>query len=85
MTKVENESLVPVADTEGLGLGVGRRTIGRLIKNPPPGFPAVLRINGRLYVCRSELEEYKAHLIAGAMSATPPSPSKTAALSGEVA
>ena len=33
------------------------------MKNPPPGFPAVMKINGRLYVRRSELEDYKRALI----------------------
>jgi hypothetical protein len=63
MSTVENESLVPVADA---GFGVGRRTIGRRIKNPPPGFPTVLRINGRLYFRRSELEKYRAQMLAEA-------------------
>ena len=61
--------LVPLADPAEVGLGVGRRTIGRKVKNPPPGFPTVLRINGRLYVRRSELEAYKARLIAEALAA----------------
>ncbi len=67
MLDIKPETLVPLADTEEVGLGVGRRTLGRRIKNPPPGFPAVLRINNRLYVRRSELEAYKAHLIANAV------------------
>jgi hypothetical protein len=66
MSTTENETLIPLADTEAVGLGIGRRTIGRRIKNPPPGFPTVLRINGRLYVRRSELNAYKARLIAEA-------------------
>jgi hypothetical protein len=65
---IENESLVPLADTDSVGLGIGRRTLGRRVKNPPDGFPTVLRINGRLYVRRSELEAYK----AGAASLTEP-------------
>jgi hypothetical protein len=65
----ETETLVPLADTAEVGLGVGRRTLGRRIKNPPPGFPTVLRINNRLYVRRSELEAYKARLIAEAVVA----------------
>jgi hypothetical protein len=56
MSTIATESLVPLADTDEVGLGIGRRTIGRRVKNPPPGFPTVLRINGRLYVRRSELE-----------------------------
>lgn len=71
----ETETLVPIANTVEIGLGVGRRTLGRRIKNPPQGFPAVLRINNRLYVRRSELEAYKARLITNAIglaSATKP-------------
>ena len=68
MSATESETLVPLADTDGIGLGIGRRTLGRRVKNPPPGFPAVLRINSRLYVRRSELEAYKTRLIAEAMT-----------------
>ena len=42
--------------------------LGERIKNPPPGFPSVLRINNRLYVRRSELERYKERLIAEAIA-----------------
>ena len=69
MSTIATESLVPLADTDEVGLGIGRRTIGRRVKNPPPGFPTVLHINGRLYVRRSELEAYKAKLIAEAIAA----------------
>jgi len=69
MLNSETETLVPLADTAAVGLGVGRRTIGRRVKKPPEGFPAVLRINGRLYVRRAELEAYKARLIAEAVIA----------------
>lgn len=67
----KTEALIPVADVDSVGLGVGRRTLGRRIKNPPPGFPQVLRINNRLYVRSSELEAYKARLIAEALAAPP--------------
>jgi hypothetical protein len=70
MLNSETESLVPVADADKLGFGVGRRTIGRRIKNPPPGFPTVLRINSRLYFRRSELEKYRAQMLAEAEAAT---------------
>jgi hypothetical protein len=70
MLNSETESLVPVADADKLGFGVGRRTIGRRIKNPPPGFPTVLRINSRLYLRRSELEKYKARMLAEAEATT---------------
>lgn len=62
------ETLIPVANTEALGLGVGRRTIGRKIKDPDSGFPPVIRINGRLYVRQADLDAYKSNLIAGALS-----------------
>ena len=65
----DNETFVPLADAAGVGLGIGRRSLGRRIKNPPPGFPAVLRINNRLYVRRSELEAYKSKLILDAVIA----------------
>ena len=61
------ETLIPLADADRVGLGVSRRTIGRIIKEPPADFPRVLRIKGRLYVCRSELETYKQKLITGAI------------------
>jgi len=64
---IKHESLVPLADADDVGLGIGRRTIGRRVKNPPDGFPTVLRINSRLYVPRSELETYKQKLITGAI------------------
>jgi hypothetical protein len=67
MSNIESESLVPLADTDEVGLGIGRRTIGRRIKNPPNGFPTVLRINRRLYVRRSELENFKQRLITEAL------------------
>jgi hypothetical protein len=63
-----NIELVPVADTDALGLGVGRRSIGRRIKNPPENFPRPIRINGRLYFRRVELEAYKQRLIQQALS-----------------
>jgi len=63
-----HEELVPAADTDALGLGVGRRSIGRRIRNPPPGFPVPIRLNGRLYFRRSELETYKQELIRSALA-----------------
>ncbi|MGA2493329.1 MAG: hypothetical protein ABSF67_10305 [Roseiarcus sp.] len=66
MSNIESETLVPLADADAVGLGVGRRTLGRRVKTPPPGFPTALRINGRLYLRRSELEAYKTQLIAEA-------------------
>ena len=68
MSTEEIERLIPAADTEALGLGVGRRSIGRYIKNPPEGFPTPLRINSRLYFRRAEIEAYKQKLIQRALS-----------------
>jgi hypothetical protein len=65
----EDDALIPVADDQAVGLGVGRRSVGRRIKNPPPGFPLPLRINGRLYFRRSELKAYKQRLIEEALAA----------------
>lgn len=70
MSNVDIETLVPAADTNAVGLGVGRRSIGCRIKNPPAGFPAPIRINGRLYFRRSELEAYKQKLISEALAAS---------------
>ena len=67
----EDDALVPVADVEAVGLGVGRRTVGRRIKRPPSGFPTVIRINNRLYFRRNELRRYKQRLIAEAIAASP--------------
>jgi hypothetical protein len=69
MSIEEVETLIPAADTAAVGLGVGRRTIGRKLKNPPEGFPTPLRINRRLYFRRSELESYKKKLISEALAA----------------
>jgi hypothetical protein len=58
--------LVPAANSEKVGLGFGRRTLGRRLKNPPPGFPPTIRINGRLYFEEGALEKYKQALFADA-------------------
>ncbi len=55
--------LLPLAKADALGLGVGRRTLGRRIKDPSSGFPAPIRLHGRLYVSKSDLDAYKARLI----------------------
>jgi predicted DNA-binding transcriptional regulator AlpA len=62
-----DETLIPVADAEALGLGIGRRSIGRRIKDDPQ-FPPALRIRGRLYVRKSDLENYKTRLISAALA-----------------
>ena len=69
MSTEEIERLIPAADTEALGLGVGRRSIGRYIKNPARRFshstPDQLC---RPYFRRAELEAYKQRLIQRALS-----------------
>jgi hypothetical protein len=68
MSISKNETLVPVADADAVGLGVGRRSLARRIANPPPGFPVVIRgHNGRLYMRRSDIEAYKQRLVVDAM------------------
>ncbi len=65
-----NDVLIPLAKADALGLGVGRRTLGRKIKDPNSGFPPTIRINGRLYVRGNDLAEYKAKLIREGLSAS---------------
>jgi hypothetical protein len=60
--------LIPISNTDSVGLGVGRRTLGRRIKNPPPGFPQAIRINGRLFFEEDELEAYKRSLLKSRLS-----------------
>jgi len=50
--------LIPLANPAALGLGVGRRTVGRRMKDDPD-FPTIHRINGRNYVQDDELAAYK--------------------------
>lgn len=85
MSTLESKSLVPLADAAAVGLGVGRRSLGRRVKDPPPGFPRVFRLNGRLYVRRSELEAYKEQLIAEAPAARPTNEAKAGAATSAVA
>jgi predicted DNA-binding transcriptional regulator AlpA len=49
-----------------LGLGVGRRTLGRRIKDDPD-FPKIITIKGRLYVLKEDVDAYKARLIQHAL------------------
>ena len=63
MADSPNEMLVPAA-TASAELGCGRRTLGRRMADPDSGFPPAIRINGRIYFLRSDLESYKAALIS---------------------
>jgi len=40
------------------------RTLARWIKNPPPGFPKSLLINGRHHWAEDEIEAYERSLVA---------------------
>ncbi len=58
----DSNALVPLAKPEAIGLGVGRRTLGRRIISDPD-FPAVIRMNGRLYIKRGDLDAYRGKLV----------------------
>ena len=75
MTDLPNETLVSAA-TASSELGHGRRTLGRRMADPALGFPPAIRIKGRIYFRRSELERFKADLIRKALRAAPQFPSK---------
>jgi hypothetical protein len=66
----EGRKLVPLAKAEAIGLGVGRRTLGRRMKDDPD-FPPVHRINGRNYIEDAQLAIYKQRLIQRAISESP--------------
>jgi hypothetical protein len=68
MTDPPNEFLVP-ATTAAAEFGFGRRTIGRRMADPTSGFPTPIRIKGRLYFRRCDLESYKSALIHEALGA----------------
>jgi hypothetical protein len=76
MSSEEIERLIPAADAEAVGLGVGRRSIGRYLKNPPPGFPRAVRMNKRLYFKQTELESYKRRLSTRRFPNQPDTPSR---------
>ncbi|MGC1864483.1 MAG: hypothetical protein WA733_26015 [Methylocystis sp.] len=72
MIDLPTEIFVPAA-TASAELGCGRRTLGRRMADAPAGFPRAIRINGRIYFLRSDLEAYKAALVRKALgAATPP-------------
>ena len=74
MTNLAPEILVPAA-TAAAEFGFGRRTMGRRMADPASGFPAAIRIKGRLYFRRSELEHFKARIDSKALRAAPQFPS----------
>jgi hypothetical protein len=69
--KKMSRKLVPlrIASEE---LGTSVRTTERRIENPPPGFPAVIRIGKRRYFDFDQLESFKATLLDTAMAAKKP-------------
>ncbi len=62
--------LIPIANPAALGLGVGRRTVGRRMKDDPD-FPTIHRINGRNYVKDDALAAYKQQLIRRSLAEPP--------------
>lgn len=61
---IATSHLIPLSRPDLVGLGVGRRTLGRYVKNPPPGFPHPIYRNGRIYLLSTELDAYRARLAA---------------------
>lgn len=59
---LQRRNLLPLAKPEALGIGLGRRSIGRKILEDPE-FPPLIRISGRLYVEEALWERYKELLI----------------------
>jgi hypothetical protein len=55
---VTGDALIPLPAV-AREFGRTRRTLGRWVKDPALGFPAVVVINGRGYVYRSALEAWK--------------------------
>jgi hypothetical protein len=63
------EVWVPVTPDVAGEFNRNPRTIKRWIGDPKIGFPAPIRINGRLYVSRRALEEFKRSLLAAVLPA----------------
>ncbi len=59
MSATNNDELIPAPKLAKNEFDVDRRTIGRWIRNPALGFPRPVRINGRLYFRRDEIESWK--------------------------
>ncbi len=60
---LSEDDLLPLSKPEKLGLPFKRRVLGRRIVDG--SFPTPTKINGRLYITRRALSEYKARLING--------------------
>ena len=61
------EVLVPVTPNVAQEFKRNPRTIKRWIADPAFNFPKPVRINGRLYIARSELEGFKQRVLASAL------------------
>jgi len=69
------KKLIPLARPDDVGLGIGRRSIGRRIKSDPEFAAIVVVVNGRNYAESDKLEAYKQKLIErGLRAPTPASP-----------
>lgn len=63
MDAISDDDLLPLSQPEKLGLPFKRRVLGRRLVDG--SFPTPIRINGRLFITRRELKNYKASLILG--------------------
>ena len=69
MSTDDIERLIPAADTDALGLGVGREKHRQVYqKSRPKASPSRSGLIGELYFRRAELEAYKQRLIQQALS-----------------
>jgi hypothetical protein len=65
---VSDNDLIPLAHPKKIGLPFSRRVLGRRIFEGR--FVPVVKINGRLFVTRQNLENYKLHLATAALDST---------------
>ena len=61
------EQLVPITPDVAREFNRNARTVKRWIADPKIGFPTPIRINNRLYVARSALENFKQRLLSAAL------------------
>jgi hypothetical protein len=62
---------VPVTPDVAAEFNKNPRTIKRWINDPVLGFPTPVRINGRLYIARDALEEWKRARVAASLRVCP--------------
>jgi hypothetical protein len=65
---VSENDLIPLAHPKKIGLPFSRRVLGRRIFEGR--FVPVVKINGRLFITRQNLENYKLHLAKFALDST---------------